>query len=102
MTSMPTVWHLLRRADAVVHSRGARVGTGVVVHRPRLADRVTGNGKGRMSDVDYPAPKPRRVSVPSWLDLRLILGVVLVVASVGAGALVVASARRTGRELAVT
>ena len=41
------------------------------------------------------SPAPRRVTPPSWLDLRLIAGVVLVVLAVLAGAWVVARADRT-------
>jgi hypothetical protein len=42
-----------------------------------------------------PSPRPRRIAAPSWLDLRLVLGVVLVLASVLIGARVVSSARQT-------
>jgi hypothetical protein len=42
-----------------------------------------------------PSPRPRRIAAPSWLDLRLVLGVVLVLASVLVGARVVAGARNT-------
>lgn len=42
-----------------------------------------------------PSPRPRRVTTPSWFDLRLVLGVVLVLASVLIGARVVSSARET-------
>ena len=45
-----------------------------------------------MSDVVGPSPVPRRVATPSWLDLRLVLGVVLVLASVLAGAAVFSAA----------
>ncbi|SDJ33375.1 Chaperone for flagella basal body P-ring formation [Frankineae bacterium MT45] len=47
--------------------------------------------------VTTPSPTPRRVKTPSWLDLRLIAGVVLVLASVAIGATVVASADSTVR-----
>jgi SAF domain len=55
-----------------------------------------------MSGVD-PAPPPsaprspeaRRIAAPSWLDLRLVLGILLVLAAVVAGAKVVSSARQT-------
>ncbi|MDQ1736801.1 MAG: hypothetical protein QOH56_3052 [Pseudonocardiales bacterium] len=40
------------------------------------------------------SPVPRRIRQPSWLDLRLIAGVVLVALSVACGALVVSSADR--------
>lgn len=41
------------------------------------------------------SPSPRRIKAPSWLDLRLVAGVALVVISVAAGALVVARADST-------
>ncbi len=43
------------------------------------------------------SPVPRRVRTPKWLDLRLIAGVVLVLASVVVGAKVVASSDSTQR-----
>jgi len=52
--------------------------------------------------MEFPSPTPRRVARPSWLDLRLVLGVALVVIAVLLGAVVVARARHTDRELAVT
>jgi SAF domain-containing protein len=51
--------------------------------------------------VSAPSPTPRRVTAPSWLDLRLVLGVVLVLASVLIGAKVVSGANHTYRLLAV-
>jgi SAF domain-containing protein len=57
---------------------------------------------GTMSNVEFPSPHPRRISTPRWFDLRLVLGVVLVLAAVLVGALVVARARHTDKELAVT
>jgi hypothetical protein len=42
-----------------------------------------------------PSPRPRRVATPRWLDLRLVAGVVLVLASVLVGATVVARAGST-------
>lgn len=48
------------------------------------------------------SPGVRRIRTPGWLDLRLVLGVVLVVAAVSAGAIVVAGADRTAPVLAVT
>jgi hypothetical protein len=54
---------------------------------------------GNMSSVTLPAepvsPRPRRISTPSWFDLRLVLGIVLILASVLIGARVVSSASRT-------
>ena len=41
------------------------------------------------------SPSPRRVRAARWFDLRLVLGVVLVLVSVVAGLFVVSSARRT-------
>lgn len=53
-----------------------------------------------MSGVSSPpptpaSPQPRRIATPRWLDLRLVLGVLLVLASVLIGAKVVASAEDT-------
>ena len=39
-----------------------------------------------------PGPAPRRVRPPRWLDLRLVLGVLLVLASVLLGARIVSAA----------
>jgi hypothetical protein len=55
-----------------------------------------------MSGVEIPSPRPRRISTPRWFDLRLVLGIVLVLAAVLVGALVVSRARHTEKELAVT
>lgn len=55
-----------------------------------------------MSDMEFPSPTPRRVSRPSWLDLRLVLGIALVLVAALIGAKVVSSARHTDKELAVT
>jgi SAF domain len=48
------------------------------------------------------SPTPRRIATPSWLDLRLVLGVLLVLASVLVGAEVVSNAGRTYPVVAVT
>jgi hypothetical protein len=55
-----------------------------------------------MSRVSPPSPTPSRTKAPSWLDLRLVLGVVLVLASVLLGAKVVSGANHTYRMLATT
>jgi hypothetical protein len=55
-----------------------------------------------MSDMEFPSPAAQRVATPRWLDPRLILGIVLVLAAVLIGAVVVARARHTDKELAVT
>ena len=47
------------------------------------------------SAVPVPGPAPRRVRPPRWLDLRLVLGVLLVLGSVLLGARVVAAADAT-------
>jgi len=52
--------------------------------------------------VEFPSPTPRRVSKPSWLDLRLVLGVILVLGSIWLGAKLIAGARHTDKEVAVT
>jgi hypothetical protein len=54
-----------------------------------------------MSDVLPASPVPHRLRAPSWFDLRLIVGVVLVLASIGGGALVVAASGHTQRLWAV-
>lgn len=55
-----------------------------------------------MSVVVTPSPAPRRVATPSWFDLRLVLGVGLVLLSVLVGARVLSSADDGVRLLAVT
>jgi hypothetical protein len=55
-----------------------------------------------MSHVEIPSPTPRRVSLPRWLDLRLVLGVALVLVAVVIGATVISRARHTDKHLAVT
>jgi hypothetical protein len=49
---------------------------------------------GAAADV-LPGPSPRRVRPPRWLDLRLVLGVLLVLGSVLLGARVVSAADAT-------
>jgi hypothetical protein len=44
---------------------------------------------------DPPSPRPRRIPTPSWLDVRLVVGLALVLASVLGGAQLFAHARRT-------
>jgi hypothetical protein len=71
---------------------------------PRLHGSVTGRWT-RVTAVrpqvlapelsDVPGPVPRRVRPPRWLDLRLVLGVLLVLGSVLLGARVVGSADAT-------
>jgi flagella basal body P-ring formation protein FlgA len=57
---------------------------------------------GSMSGMAIPSPSPRRVKSPSWLDGRLVVGVILVIGSLLVGAKVVASARHSDRVLAAT
>lgn len=45
--------------------------------------------------VTTTSPVPRRLRTPSWFDLRLVVGVVLVLGSVAAGAVVVSRADAT-------
>lgn len=52
--------------------------------------------------MSVPSPAPRRLTTPRWLDLRLVAGVVLVLASVLVGAKVVAGADDTYPMVAVT
>lgn len=61
-----------------------------------------GAGFGHYVPMAVPSPTPRRISPPSWLDLRLILGVALVIGSVAAGAYLISAAGHTDRMLAVT
>jgi len=42
-----------------------------------------------------PGPTPRRVRPPRWLDLRLVLGLLLVLHSVLLGSMIVRAADRT-------
>jgi hypothetical protein len=46
------------------------------------------------------SPRPRRIATPSWFDLRLVLGIVLVLVSVLIGAKIVSSATRTYERVA--
>src|SRR4051794_32919907 len=82
------------------------------------SERVGAHGAGRSGEravtaVRTPAPvvsssealtgpTPRRVRPPRWLDLRLVLGVLLVLASVLLGARVVGAADATVPVWAVT
>jgi hypothetical protein len=52
--------------------------------------------------MEAPSPTPRRVGKPRWLDLRLVLGVVLVLVAVLVGAMVISSAKHTEKQVAVT
>ena len=53
-------------------------------------------------NAELTSPTPRRVATPRWFDLRLVLGIVLVLAAVGIGAKVIADARHTDTALALT
>lgn len=55
-----------------------------------------------MSGVEFASPAPRRIRTPRWFDLRLLLGVALVLAAVLIGATVLARARSTEKALVVT
>ncbi len=48
------------------------------------------------------SPTPRRVKTPNWFDLRLVAGVLLVIGSMVAGAVTIASADSSKRVWAVT
>ncbi|MGY1604160.1 SAF domain-containing protein [Geodermatophilus sp. SYSU D00815] len=54
-----------------------------------------GARSGAGPSPELPGPSPRRVRPPRWLDLRLVLGVLLVLGSVLLGARVVAAADAT-------
>ncbi|HKC28482.1 MAG TPA: SAF domain-containing protein [Jatrophihabitans sp.] len=51
--------------------------------------------RGELVPSGATSPRPRRVTSPSWLDVRLVLGVVLVIGSVLAGARLVGAASHT-------
>ena len=53
------------------------------------------SGRSTGTDHALPDPQPRRVRPPRWLDLRLVLGVLLVLGSVLLGARVVTAADAT-------
>jgi hypothetical protein len=55
-----------------------------------------------MSVMADASPVPRRVKTPSWLDLRLLLGIAMVLAAVLLGAVVVSRAQRTRPVVAAT
>lgn len=55
-----------------------------------------------MAEPPPPSPTPRRLSPPRWLDLRLVLGVGLVLGSVLLGARLLAGAGRTQPVVRVT
>ena len=48
-----------------------------------------------MAAVVAPSPTPRRIKKPSWLDIRLAVGLALVIGSVVSGAVVVGHAQTT-------
>ncbi|MDQ6648567.1 MAG: hypothetical protein M3Z02_00370 [Actinomycetota bacterium] len=52
--------------------------------------------------TELPSPPAARLRQPRWLDGRVVLGVLLIVASVVVGSAVVAGAQRTTRVLTVT
>src|SRR4051795_9445910 len=78
-----------RRVARPTRRRGSRVVTAVRPAPPSAA-------------ALPPGPAPRRVRPPRWLDLRLVLGVLLVLASVLLGARVVGAADATVPVWAVT
>jgi SAF domain-containing protein len=55
-----------------------------------------------MCPVVAQSPTPRRVRTPNWLDLRLVVGVLLVAVSVTVSVLVIAKSGATRRVWAVT
>src|SRR5690242_18272521 len=55
-----------------------------------------------MTGVTPSSPPPRRVATPRWLDLRMVLGVVLVLGAVSIGAVVVSRAGDTHGVIAAT
>ena len=69
-----------------------------VVHQPvrcPQGDWPPHDNSGKINSVVAPSPEARRIATPRWLDLRLVLGVVLVIAAVLIGATVVSRAGDT-------
>ena len=85
-----------RTQSDIARSRAALVHRSVP-RESRVIDR-----SGSIGGVDFPSPVPRRVTKPGWFDLRLVLGVVLVLASVLLGATLISGARHTDKEVAAT
>jgi len=73
--------------------------SGVVVRSP-VGPGTAGHPPPSTPPSVAPSPPARRLAAPSWLDLRLVLGVLLVLGSVLLGAKVVASARHTEARVA--
>jgi hypothetical protein len=63
---------------------------------------MTDTSKRSGLDTNSASPTPRRTTRPSWLDLRLVLGVVLVLVAVLFGAVVLSSADQRGPVWAVS
>src|SRR3712207_4756406 len=89
--------HLHSNAVVLVHRRATRPAPGVGA--PGGAGRgecaVTAVRPLSSASAEVPGPTPRRVRPPRWLDLRLVLGVLLVLGSVLVGARVVTAADAT-------
>lgn len=77
----------------MVANEGEHVAQGTTT-RP-VPDAGPGRAAGRDAGVEPVVATARRVQAPSWRDTRLLVGVLLVLASVLAGALVVARADKT-------
>jgi hypothetical protein len=93
---------ILPLVDTDVQSVSGQVAGAVPVHNVFRANSHDMPESGTMSGVTVvspaptpPSPQPRRIAAPSWLDVRLVLGVVLVLASVLIGARIVSSASHT-------
>src|SRR5690242_15148573 len=82
-----------------------RLQSGTPFPRPRAVHTRSRRGcpiQAECRAMDVPSPTPRRVSRPRWLDVRLVLGVMLVLAAVLVGAVVISRAKHTDKQVAVT
>src|SRR5215213_8267501 len=93
------VMPVIRRATRPVVGVGAPRGAG---RGERAVTAVRPSAAAPEGALERPGPTPRRVRPPRWLDLRLVLGVLLVLASVLLGARVVSAADATVPVWAVT
>src|SRR3954452_22866223 len=88
--------HLHSNAVMSRHPRATRPVVGVDVLKEVSALTAVRLPSTPASPTEAPAgPTPRRVRPPRWLDLRLVLGVLLVLGSVLLGARVVTAADAT-------
>src|SRR3954470_16006957 len=83
--------HLHPNATVSRHRHATRLVAGVEGRGERAVTAVRSTSRPAAADV-LPGPVPRRVRPPRWLDLRLVLGALLVLGSVLLGVRGVAGA----------